>query len=237
MSKALAVIALVMVFGFFFIYFQYPDLVSATTNTVQKEWVGKTFSLGETIEILERPQFFPELIDDVALAVGFEQFTEEQLPKEYRDLAAEQRANELSISEQEQNAITGDLTKSQVVYENDTTKPDRTKGDGTEARLVNTGKVASEFTKGEIVPVVGKLNVPNRIAPYFYNIVVYCCGDFETEMVEKSHIASDSNGNFIYRIITTEKFPTGTYYVTVSTLSADNRRLIEYTWEFFLSDK
>lgn len=229
MSKALAVIAILAVVGFFIFYSQSPDIVNATTNAIQQEWVGKKFSLGETIEILERPQFFPNLIDEATLAMGFEQFTDEQLPIEYRNLAAEQAG--VNVTEQEKGAIKGDLTKSQVVIQT----ASHVKGDEKQAKIVNTGKVASEFTKGEIVPVIGKLTVPNKEAPYFYNIVMYCCNNFDTEIVEKSHIATDSSGNFIYKIITTNHFPTGTYEVTVSTLSADNRRLLEYTWEFFLS--
>lgn len=229
MSKALAVIALLAVFGFFIFYSQSPEIINATTNAIQQEWVGKEFSLGESIKILERPQFFPELIDDVTLAMGFEQLTDDQLPQEYRDLAAEQTG--VNVTEQEQGAITGDLTKSQVVTQTDS----HVKGDEKQAKIVNTGKVASEFTKGEVIPVIGKLDVPGRQAPYFYNIVMYCCNNFETEMVEKNHIATDSNGNFIYKIITTHHFPSGTYEVTISTLSADNRRLLDYKWEFFLS--
>jgi hypothetical protein len=240
MSRLLAVTAIFLVVTFFIVYIQYPDIMQATANKAnqfQQEWVGKTFSQGETLFILERPQFFPELINDVSLRLGFEQFTEDQLPKTYRDLATEQSLAEgQSIENLEVTAIKGDLTKSQVVLQNNTVKPDREKGDGTEAKLVNTGVVASEFTKGEIIPIIGKLSVPNRTAPYFYNLVMYCCGDHENEIVEKSHIATDSNGNFIYKIITTNKFPTGTYDVTISTLSADNRRLIQYTWQFFLSD-
>lgn len=233
MSRTLAVIALLAVVGFMVFYTQSPDIVQATAKQVfQPEWVGKTFSLGETIEILERPQFFPEIIDSVQVALGFEQFTEEDLPQEYRDLAEEQRVAEGSaIEELEAEAITGNLTKAQVVAVTDS----HSKGDGKEAKIVNTGKIASEFTRGEIIPITGKLNVPLRAAPLFYNIVVYCCGNFDDELVEKSHIATDSNGSFIYKIITTSNFPSGTYDVTISTLSADNRRLIEYTWQFFLS--
>jgi|GEM_PF-4407387 len=234
MSRVLAVIAILAVVGFFVFYTQSPDIVQAAAKQVfQPEWVGKTFSLGETISILERPQFFPELIDDVAIAIGFEEFTEDDLPQEYRDLAEEQRQAEgTTIEEQEKEAITGDLTKSQIVAPTDKHEA----GDGKQAKIINTGKVASEFTKGEIIPITGKLNVPNRLAPLFYNLVVYCCGNFEDELVEKNHISTDGNGNFIYKIITTSNFPSGTYDVTISTLSADNRRLIEYTWQFFLSE-
>ncbi len=234
MSRVLAVIAILAVVGFFIFYSQSPEIVQATANQVfQPEWVGKTFSLGETIEILERPQFFPELIDNVQIALDFEEFTEDELPQEYRDLAEEQRQAEgTAIEEQEKESISGDLTKSQVVATTDKHEA----GDGKQARIVNTGKVASEFIKGEIIPITGKLNVPNRSAPLFYNLVVYCCGNFEDELVEKSHISTDGNGNFVYKIITTNHFPSGTYDVTISTLSADNRRLIDYTWQFFLSE-
>ncbi len=233
MSRVLAVVAILAVVGFFIFYSQSPEIVQATANQVfQPEWVGKTFSLGETIEILERPQFFPELIDDVQVALGFEEFTEDDLPQEYRNLAEEQRqADGSAIEDLEKEAITGDLTKSQIVAPTDKHEV----GDGKQAKIVNTGKVASEFTKGEIIPITGKLNVPNKPAPLFYNLVVYCCGNFEDELVEKSHISTDGNGNFVYRIITTDSFPSGTYDVTISTLSADNRRLIDYTWQFFLT--
>jgi hypothetical protein len=233
LSRVLAVIAILAVVGFFIFYTQSPDIVSATKNIIQPEWAGKKFSLGETIEVLERPQFFPDLIEDVTTTLGFEQFTDDDLPQEYRDLAEEQRIAEgKDIEELEKTAIAGQLTKAVVVANTDS----HVSGDSKQAKLVNTGKVASEFTKGEIVPIIGKLNVPNREAPYFYNLVVYCCGNFEDEMLEKSHIATDSAGNFLYKIITTSVFPSGTYEVTISTLSADNRRLIEYTWEFFLSE-
>lgn len=226
-------IAILAVVGFFIFYTQAPDIVTAAANQAfQPEWVSKTFSLGETISILERPQYFPDLIDDVTLALGFEQFTADQLPQEYRDLAAEQRAAEgLDLEALEQESISGNLTKSQVVTQTD----QHVKGDNKEAKLVNTGQVSSQFTKGEIIPIVGKLDVPLRPAPYFYNIVMYCCDNFSDEILEKSHIATDSNGAFVYKIASTQAFPSGTYDVTISTLSADNRRLIEYTWQFELT--
>src|SRR3972149_3912973 len=132
MSRVLAVIAILAVFGFIIFYTQSPDIVNATTNTNQQEWVGKTFSQGESLFILERPQFFPELIDDVTLALGFEQFTDDQLPQEYRDLATEQKLAEGNFTEQEKDAIKGDLTKSQVVTQTDS----HVKGDELQAKLV-----------------------------------------------------------------------------------------------------
>ena len=232
MSRVLAVIAILSIVGFFIFYTQSPDIVTAAANQAfQPEWIGKTFSLGETIEILERPQFFPDLIDDVTLAMGFEQFTSDDLPQEYRDLAAEQRALEGGdLLDLEAQAISGNLTKSQVVTQTD----QHVKGDSKEAKLVNTGKIASVFTRGEIIPVVGKLDVPLRPAPYFYNLIIYCCENFDDAIVQKSHIGTDSNGNFVYKIISNQDFPTGIYDVTISTLSADNRRLIELTWQFDL---
>jgi hypothetical protein len=232
MSRVLAVIAILSIVGFFIFYTQSPDIVTAAANQAfQPEWIGKTFSLGETIEILERPQFFPELIDDVTLAMGFEQLTSDDLPQEHRDLAAEQRALEGGdLLDLEAEAISGNLTKSQVVTQTD----QHVKGDSKEAKLVNTGKVASVFTRGEIIPVVGKLDVPLRPAPYFYNLIIYCCENFDDAIVQKSHIGTDSNGNFVYKIISNQDFPTGIYDVTISTLSADNRRLIELTWQFDL---
>jgi len=232
MSRVLAVIAILSVIGFFIFYTQSPDIVTAAANQAfQPEWIGKTFSLGETIEILERPQFFPDLIDDVTLAMGFQEFTSDDLPQEYRDLAAEQRAAEGGdLLDLEGQAISGNLTKSQVVTQTD----QHVKGDSKEAKLVNTGKIASVFTRGEIIPVVGKLDVPLRPAPYFYNLIIYCCENFDDAIVQKSHIGTDSNGNFVYKIISNQDFPTGIYDVTISTLSADNRRLIELTWQFDL---
>jgi len=232
LSRTLAVIAILSVVGFFIFYTQSPDVVNAAANQAfQPEWIGKTFSLGETIEILERPQFFPELVDDVTLAMGFEQFTSEELPQQYRDLAEEQRKAEgADLLALEQEAISGNLTKAQVVIQTD----QHVKGDDKEAKLVNTRQVASVFMKGEIIPIVGKLDVPLRPAPYFYNLIMYCCENFDDAIVQKSHIGTDSNGNFVYKIISNTDFPTGIYDVTISTLSADNRRLIELTWQFEL---
>ncbi len=232
MSRVLAVIAILSIAGFFIFYTQSPDIVNAAANQAfQPEWIGKTFSLGETIEILERPQFFPDLIDDVTLALGFQEFTSDGLPQEYRDLAAEQRAAEGGdLLDLEAQAITGNLTKSQVVIQTD----QHVKGDSKEAKLVSTGKVASVFTKGEIVPVVGKLDVPLRSGILFYNIIAYCCDNNDDALFQQSHISTDSNGNFVYKIITNQDFPSGIYDVTISTLSADNRRLIELTWQFEL---
>ncbi len=181
MSRVLAVIAILSVVGFFIFYTQSPDIVTAAANQAfQPEWIGKTFSLGETIEILERPQFFPDLIDDVTLAMGFQEFTSDDLPQEYRDLAAEQRLAEGGdLLDLEAEAISGNLTKSQVVTQTD----QHVKGDSKEAKLVNTGKIASVFTRGEIIPVVGKLDVPLRPAPYFYNLIIYCCENFDDAIV------------------------------------------------------
>jgi len=230
MSRVLAIIAILSVVGFFIFYTQSPDVVTAAAN-FQPEWVGKTFSLGETIEILERPQFFPELVDDVTLAMGFEQFTSDDLPQEYRDLAEEQRKAEgADLLALEQEAISGNLTKAQVVIQTD----QHVKGDDKEAKLVNTRQVASVFMKGEIIPIVGKLDVPLRPAPYFYNLIMYCCENFDDAILQKSHIGTDSYGNFVYKIISNSDFPIGIYDVTISTLSADNRRLIELTWQFEL---
>jgi len=229
MSRALAVIAILAVVGFFVFYTQSPDIVQAAAKQVfQPEWVSKQFSLGETISILERPQFFPEIVDDIGSAIGFNIFTADELPPEYRDLAAEQQA--LENPPEDTVTISGNLEKEQLVATTDKHE----KGDGKEAKLVNTGIVASVFTAGERVPVVGKINVPNLPPPYFYSITVYCCGQ-DKPMVNKGHISTDGQGNFLYKIITTERtFPLGIYDVIVSTLSADIRTNIDYKWQFEL---
>lgn len=228
MSRVLAVLALIGVIGIFIVFAQFDNLSAVSKLDISPEWIGKKFSLGETIDILERPQFFPDIINDVSEFVALDVFTKDDLPQEYRDLAAEQEAVE---NPPEQNVtISGNLQKSQIVATTD----DHKKGDGKEAKLVTTREVASVFSAGEIVPVVGKINVPNLDAPYFYSIAVYCCGQ-DKPMVNKGHIGTDGHGNFIYKIITTQRdFPKGIYDVIVSTLSADLRKNIDYKWQFEL---
>jgi len=226
MSRAIGALAIIGVVFVMYMFVVYDEELLALSSTVQPEWVGKTFSLGETINILERPQLYTDIFEDVEQII-FDRFTEDELPQSYRDLAAEQAA---ANNPEPEESISGHLTTAEVVTPTD----QHVKGDDKQAKIITTGKTASVFTRGEVVPVVGKLNVPNKPAPLFYNIIAYCCGNDDDALFQQAHISTDSQGNFVYKIISTTDFPIGVYDVTVSTLSADNRRLIEYTWQFEL---
>jgi len=227
LSRLLAVFALILIAGVFIFFAEFDNLSAVKVSDFAPEWVMKKYSLGETIEILERPQFFPDLVSDAALAIGFSAFTAEEVPQEYRDLAAEQKALDEPVLE---GTVEGELRTAQVIVKTD----QHVEGDGLEAKLVTTNNVASIFTRGEPVPVVGKINVPNLAAPYFYSITVYCCNQ-DKPMLNKGHVSTDGQGNFLYTIYTTELgFPAGIYDVIVSTLSADLRKNIDYKWQFDL---
>jgi len=260
MSRLLAVLALVGVAGIFIIFAEFDNLSAIKVSDYAPEWVSKTYSLGETIEILERPQFFPNIIQDVTaytdlnifsaddipseykdlaiqqakeidnylngLGVNLDIFPNKEIPIQYRDLGAEQEALE---NPEPEGTVQGELQTAQVV-----TKTDKhVEGDGLQAKLVTTGKVASVFTRSEAVPVVGKIDVPGLTGPYFYSISVYCCNQ-DNPLLNKGHVSTDGQGNFIYTIYTNSNYPLGIYDVVVSTLSADLRKDIDYKWQFEL---
>ena len=261
MSRLLAVFALILIGGVFIFFAQFDNISTLSISQITPEWVEKKFAYGETIAILERPQFFPELIADVTAYTDLNVFNVDEIPDEYKDLALQQ-ANEIEnylkglgvnldifpngkipfevrnlAAEQKalenpepERSVEGELRIAQVVAKTD----QHVEGDGLEAKLVTTGIVASVFTRGEPVPVVGKINVPNLTGPYFYSITVYCCNQ-DKPMLNKGHVSTDGQGNFIYTIYTNNNFPIGVYDVVVSTLSADLRKDIDYKWQFDLS--
>jgi len=64
MSRAIGALAIIGVVLVMYMFVVYDEELLAMSNTVQPEWVGKTFSLGETINILERPQLHTDIFEE-----------------------------------------------------------------------------------------------------------------------------------------------------------------------------
>jgi hypothetical protein len=83
--------------------------------------------------------------------------------------------------------------------------------------------------QGDLAKIVGKIVKPID-APYFYNIDISCCD--QKEVLQKTHIGTDGDGNFLYEFPTNDNTPLGHYRVSIITTSNDGSSLIEYFYEF-----
>ena len=170
------------------------------------------FGGGETITTYEIPEFLtPE--QKAALAEYTDTiFYQEEIPVEYVDAGLEQR----TIYPEGYNATSSEIDVNATELQQTILK-------------TNTG--SDTHQRGQIVTVTGKITKVTTPAPYFFNVIVSCCGMDSFRAM--SAVETDAAGNFIIKIATTLKFPLGIWTVEISTV-ADDKTIMRTFYTFRL---
>jgi len=186
----------------------------------------------EKLTIYELPEIVSKaeqlLLDQYAV-----EFFQDDLPDSYkikgqRDLLAEQGDTPQQ---------TGNLTELQTTTpllnqskEIKSVKVSSLEASRTSATLIESSVNDNIHVAGSIIKIAGKIEML-KSAPYFYNIHLTCCG-MDTFRVFSS-AETDSQGNFLFKVTTDQKFPLGDWVVTLSTISDDNK-IIKHFYNFKL---
>lgn len=201
----------------------------------------KCISNNECLTIFQIPNLLSEeeqaVIDEVAtiffqdqLPVEFQQEAERQQEiKGARDLLEEQQA-----TPQENDSLNTPITETEEGIT-------RVGGVGlglgdpsqTALNLVEKQTSPNVFTRGDIVKVVGKIQL-EKPAPYFMNINITCCE--MSSFRAMSAVETDPQGNFVIKFATDMKYPLGDWKVVISTIG-DTSKILNHVYEFKLIDE
>jgi hypothetical protein len=234
----IGLLLLITVSVLLFSMMQQETKVTATQviKNVREFDLGERITLYETANLLTTEEI--KALEKYALVeffqsdfpIQYQSKAEDQnnLIKGQRDLLAEQgdtpqqtgNLTELAIqSEQEQQVsqITGVKTSELTASRTATT-------------LIENSAEGNVYIRGSIVKVVGKIEM-ERATPYFYNVLITCCGMDSFRAM--SAVETDAFGNFVLKFATTTQFPLGDWTVTISTIG-DDGKIIKHFYNFKL---
>jgi len=97
--------------------------------------------------------------------------------------------------------------------------------------VLTTSGIADVHKRGSIVPISGKIEKLLTLPPYFFNVLITCCG--MNSFKAMSAVETDAQGNFYVKITTNLSYPLGEWIVTISTVG-DDRDIIRSEFRFQL---
>lgn len=176
--------------------------------------VGATFASGDSISIIKQPVILPPEIQKLLQTTNSSTVTQENLPSTFQNLAAEQK-RPVQPNETKPE-ITGGLSGGKI---------------SANAQLVATQMESGIPThkQGDTIFVSGQVNT--KKLPQQLTITYTCCGtDYFGQI---PHYPTDAQGNFAVPIVTSGRFPTGLWTVTI-TWTGNDGFLKSYDWQFNL---
>lgn len=203
-SRPVGVVLLVVVALFLVVIMQQGKVVQSTTNIIR----DVTEYAGVHIETYKTPEFFtPEqkaMLDKYAA-----NFYDDSPPQSYQTLAQQQQTQTTILA----NGTVVNATKK------------------IEPLYVSSSGSEQTYSAGDEIPIAGKIKLDNKPAPYWYNVVITCCG--MTSFQSRSHVETDGQGNFGFKIRPDGHFPLGDWVVTISIIGDDNK-IVNHDYHFRL---
>ena len=186
--------------------------------TVQEGFIKdiKEFQMGEKITFYQVPDFLTPEQEEALKKYAEVSFFEDKLPDSYVKQA---KVQDSGISE------TGNVT-SLVLNTNVT----QSVGQVTPPTL-KTNDIGTTHKRGSIVMITGKIEKTLTQPPYFFNVIVTCCG--MNSFRAMSAVETDGAGNFVIKIATDGHYPLGEWTIDVSTIS-DDKKIISHVYRFTL---
>ena len=167
-------------------------------NTTENIITDITKAAGVTIETYVTPEFFTPEQKLMLEKYASNGLNNDPLPGNYQTLAQQQAGQTVLANGTAVNAT----EKILPLY-------------------VSSAGSSITYVRGDEIPIVGKITLDNKPAPYWYNVIITCCG--MTAFQSRSYVETDGQGNFGFMVRPDSSFPLGDWVVTIMIIGDDNK--------------
>lgn len=210
-KKMIGVLLLSVILIIVLLSIQTGEVVSINTGFV-KSITESPF--GDKVITYEVPQFLTPEQEKALKKYTEEVFYSDVVPQTYVQQAQKQNST-ISTS--------GNITNIGV----NKTETEKTG----EPVLYSSSNAAKVVKRGESFSVAGKIEKVKSPPPYFFNVLITCCG--MNSFKAMSAVETDALGNFLVKIYTDGHYPLGDYTMTISTIG-DDAKIVAHNYYFRL---